>query len=274
MPYTTKEIVKKHILDHHIGSTIVHDERVQLSATDPSRLQKRMLLPQSEIVKAREMNEPFEQNVSFGAGDLVTLSHGKLIPDSVVVASDSSLGRIYTESVDYHIDYDTGTIRRLSSGSVPALSNAVIWYLFYRVYLRGVDYDINYQDGSLKRRNSGAIESGQWVLLDYTSEFSSLDDAAIENAIGEANAQILSFIDSSHRESNDRALVIAETYLAVSIICRIRGMESISPSVGKAGSDGDARSWAAISDMYRKEAYNILAPFAAAVGAFKPPSKA
>jgi hypothetical protein len=274
MPYTTKEIVKKHILDHHIGSIIVHDERLQLNGTDSSRLQRRMLLPQSEIVKAREMNEPFEQNLGFGAGDQVTLSHGKLIPDSVVVANDSSLGRIYSENVDYHIDYDAGTIRRLSSGSIPTSSNAVIWYLFYRVYQRGVDYDIDYQNGSVKRRNSGAIESGQWVLLDYTSEFSSLDDAAIDNAIGEANAQILSFIDSSHRESNERALVIAETYLAVSVICRIRGMESISPSMGKAGADGDARSWAAISEMYRKEAYSILAPFAATVGAFKPPSKA
>jgi len=274
MPYTTKEIVKKHILDHHIGSTIVGDEAMQLIGTEDARLQRRMILSQSETVKGKELNEPIKESISFSAGDTVSLSHGKLIPESVVTASDSSLGQIYVENADYHVDYDAGTIRRLASGSIPASSSVVIWYLFFRIYQRGVDYDINYQGGALRRRSSGAIESGQQILVDYTAEFSSLDDAAIENAITEANGLIVLFIDPSHSDSKDRALVTAETYLAVSIICRIRGMESISPSLGRSGGDGDARSWAAISEMYRKEAYNILSPYAAAVSSFKSPTKA
>jgi hypothetical protein len=231
-----------------------------------------MILSGSETVKAKEQNQPFQENITFVNGDTANLAHPKIVPDSVVVAGDSSLGLIYVENVDYHIDYNLGTCRRISSGSIPQGGGAVIWYLAYRVFGRGVDYDFDYQKGAIRRRSSGAIESEQKVLIDYTTEYSSLDDESIENAIVEASEQITSFIDESYRESSDRALVMAETYLAVSIICRIRAMESMSPSKAKTGND--TGSWAAVSDMYRKEAFNIMAKFAGRSGAFKSPAKA
>jgi hypothetical protein len=273
MPFTTAEIVKKHILDHHIGSTIVSNEAVQLPVSGPVQLQKQMILASSETVKAKEQNTPTRESVSFAAGDEINLVHSKLISDSVIVASDTSLRQVYVENVDYHIDYDLGTIRRVPAGVIAAGAEVIVWYLFYRVYQRGVDYDIDYQQGTLTRRNSGAIEAGQWILVDYTTEYGSLDDSAIENAITEADREVLSFIDEAYSESSDRALVTAETYLAVSIICRIRGMEAISPSRGKT-SGSDARSWAAISEMYCKETYNILARFAGPINSFNSPSKA
>ncbi len=273
MPFTTTEIVKKHILDHHIGSTIVSNEAAQLPVSGPAQLQKQMILASSETVKAKEHNVPTSENVSFVTSDEINLAHSKLIADSVIVASDTSLRQVYTENVDYHIDYSQGTIRRIPAGVIAAGAEVIVWYLFYRIYQRGIDYDIDYQQGTLTRRNSGAIEAGQWVMVDYTTEYGSLDDSAIENAIAEADQEILSFIDEVYRESSDRALVTAETYLAVSIICRIRAMEAISPSRGKT-SGGDAQSWAAISEMYRKETYNILSRFAGPIGSFNSPSKA
>jgi hypothetical protein len=271
MPFTTNEIVKKHILDHHIGSTIVQNEPLQFSATEPAQLQKRMILASSETVKAKEQNIPTREELDFAGGDEVFFGHQKLIPDSVVVASDSSLGRVFVENIDYHIDYSRGTIRRLQSGGIMPEPQVVVWYLFYRAYQRGVDYDIDYQSGTLKRRSAGDIEINQWMLIDYVAEYGSLDDDAIDNAITEANSQILSFIDEAYRESADHGLVIAETYLAVSIIGRIRAMESISPSRGKT-SGSDADSWSAISEMYRKEAFNILSRFAAQINSFNSPS--
>lgn len=275
MPFTTKELVKQHILDHHIGSTIVAGEAIQLSASGTYQLEKRMLLQASETVKAREQNSPVQQAVIFSGDESVSLPNAKLVPESVVVASDSSLGHIYIENVDYQVDYDIGSIRRLQAGSIPGDGAIIIWYLYYRVYQKGIDYDIDYQSGTIRRRTSGAIEPGQWVLVDYTAEYGSLDDGAIENAITEANEQVASFIDEIYRDSTDRALVTAETYLAVSIICRIRAMESISPAKSRSTSGAaDAQSWAAISDMYRKEAYNILSRYAGSLGSFRSPTKA
>lgn len=274
MPYTTKEIVRKHILEHHIGSTIVIDEAMQLLANDAANLQNRAILSSSESVKAKEQNQPAQEIVSFAGGDTAILSHSKLISDSVVVSSDSSLGKIYIENIDYGIDYAAGNIRRIADGSIPVGGSIVIWYLYFRVFQRGIDYDIDYQRGTLKRRSSGDIESGQWVFVDYTTEYGSIDDEAIENAIAEANEQLITFIDEAFRDSTDRSLITAETYLTVSIVCRIRAMESISPSRGKDASSNDALSWRALSDMYRKEAYDILGRFAGAMGSFKSPSKA
>jgi hypothetical protein len=273
MAFTTSEIVKKHILDHHLGSENIENEKIHLRGADWARLQKRMILEGSEKIKGKEQIEPTHEDIKFDTADIQNLSHSELIQDTVVAASDSSLGKIYIENIDYHIEYDGGCISRIASGSIPQGATITVWYLYYRVYEKGIDYDIDYQRGRIKRRSGGAIESGQWIYADYTAEYGSLDDDAIGNAISEANSRILDFIDSVHHDSNDKLLVSAETYLAVSIICKIRAMESISPTRGKTESS-DAMSWTALSDMYRKEAYNILSKYAASGGHLKSPSKA
>jgi len=274
MPFTTKEIVKKHILDHHIGSTSVENEPIQLSGNDYVELRHRMILRDSEKIKGKEQIEPTREEIDFSGSDSLNLSHSELMPDTVVVASDSSLGTIYAENVDYQIDYDSGGISRIQSGTIPSGGAAVIWYLYFRLYQNGVDYDLDYQRGKLRRRSTGDIESGQRVLADYSAEFGGLDDEAMDNAITEADDQILSFIDDIHRDSSDRSLVTAETYLAVSIICRIRAMESMSPARNPSNGAADAKSWSALSDMYKQEAYSLLSRYSGAVGALKPPSKA
>ncbi len=273
MAYTTKEIVKKHILEHHLGSKKVENERLCLSGSDWSPFRKRMILDGSEKIKGKEQIEPTRESVKFTAADTMQLSHSELICDTVVAASDSSLGTLYIENVDFNLNYDSGEFTRILSGSIPQGAEVAVWYLYYRVYEKGVDYSIDYQKGQLKRLTSGAIESGQWVDVDYTAEYDSLDDSSIENAISEANNQVIAFIDEAHYDSADNSLVGAETYLAVSIICRIRAMESISPSRGETKS-ADAMSWTALSEMYKKEAYNLLSRFSGPLSRFNSPSRA
>lgn len=274
MSFTTKAIVKKHILDHHLGSTLIENEPVRLTGNDSVSLQRRMILKDSEKVKGKEQIEPVEEIVSFSGSDTFGLSHSELMLDTVVVAGDSSLGTVYLENIDYSIDYDAGEIQRIDSGSLAAGAGVVIWYLYYRIYQRGVDYDIDYMKGTLRRRSSGDIESGQRVLVDYTAEYGGLDDEAIDNAITESHEQVLSYIDNAHSDSADRSLVSGETYLTVSIICRIRAMEAVSPARGGATNAVEAKSWSALSDTYKKEAYAILSRYTGIVGSFKSPSKA
>jgi len=273
MAFTTSEIVKKHILDHHLGSTNVENESVRLQGTDWIQLHKHVILEGSEKIKGKEQLEPTREDISFASADNQSLSNSELIQDTVVAAGDSSLGTIYLENVDYHVDYDSGEITRLAGGAIPSGATVSVWYLYYRVYEKGVDYDIDYRRGRVKRITSGALESGQSILADYTAEYGALDDDAIKNAISEANVRIIDFIDSAYHDSSDGLLVTAETYLAVSIICGIRAMESVSPSLGKAGS-ADAMSWTALSEMYKKEAYNILSRYAAPFDNLNSPAKA
>ena len=192
------------------------------------------------------------------------MSHQELIPDTVVVANDSSLGRIFAENGDYSIDYENGKITRILGGSIPAGSSVVIWNFYFRIYIKDTDYQIDYTKGLIKRRSSGAIEDGQWVLVDYTAEFSILSDDVIENAIKEANDHILQYIDSSYADSTELSLQTAESYLAVSILCNIKAMEVMALPAGT-GTSGQVHSislaWAKMSGVYHDQAYELLKRF-------------
>lgn len=274
MSFTNIDLVKKHILEHELGTTNTENVPCHLLGETPFQLPHKNILPNSEKVKGKEGNVPTQENISFSSGEEVSLSHPELIPDTVVVANDSSLGEIYAENIDYTIDYDNGKLTRIPGGSIPSRVSVVIWYFYYRVYVKEIDYQIDYAKGQIRRKSSGEIEDGQWVLVDYTVEYSLLNDEVIENAIKEANDQIMQYIDDAYSNSTDQALVTAETYLAVSILGNIKAMEAINQPVGT-GSSGQAHSislaWAKMSGVYQGQAYEILKRFRKDPGGFCSP---
>jgi hypothetical protein len=264
MAFTNIDLVKKHILEHELGAVNKENIACRLMVEAPFQLPHVLILTNSEKVKAKEQNTPTQETISFVSSDTVQLTQEELIPDTVVVANDSSLGEIYQENVDYSVDYDEGRITRIPSGSIPQTSSLVIWYLYFRIYTKDSDYQIDYTKGRIKRISSGEIEDGQWVLVDYTVEFALLSDEVMENSIKEANDQILQYIDSTHANSTDQALVTAETYLSVSILCNIKAMEAMTQNIG-AGTGWQAHSvslaWSKMSGIYRDQAYELLMKF-------------
>jgi hypothetical protein len=264
MSFTNTDLVKKHIRESELGSVSKENVACRLSGEVYFQLPNAALQTGSEKIKAKEQSTPFQETISFDSSDTMQLSHQELIPDTVVVANDSSLGRIFAENGDYSIDYENGKITRISSGAIPALSSVVIWYFYYRIYIKDTDYQIDYTKGLIRRKNSGAIEDGQWVLVDYTAEFSVLSDEVIENAIKEANDHILQVIDSSYANSTDPSLQTAETYLAVSILCNIKAMEVMAQPSGT-GTAGQVHSislaWGKMSGVYHDQAYDLLKRF-------------
>lgn len=264
MGFTNIDLVKKHILEHELGTVSKENVACRLVGEAPFQLPHMLLVAGSEQVKAKEQNVPLSETVSFASSDTVQLAHQELIPDTVVVAKDSSLGQIYSENVDYSIQYDDGRLTRIPSGSIPEASSAVIWYLCFRVYAGDTDYEIDYGKGHIKRISSGDIEDGQWVLVDYRVEFALLSDEVVENAIKEANQQILDYIDSSYANSADSSLVTAETYLAVSVLCNVKAMEAMTQNLAS-GTGWQAHSlslaWSKMSGVYRSQAYELLKKF-------------
>lgn len=274
MGFTNIDLIKKHILEHEIGTLSKENVACRLVGETPFQLPHMVLLSGSEKVKAKEQNIPTQEAISFPSSDPVQLLHQELIPDTVVVANDSSLGEIYMENADYSIDYDNGRLTRLPDGSIPQATSVVIWYLYFRIYTKDTDYQIDYSKGQIKRKNSGEIENGQWVLVDYQVEFALLSDEVIENSIREANDQILKYIDSIHANSTDQSLVTAETYLAVSILCNIKALEAMTQNVG-ASTGGQVHSlslaWAKMSGTYRELTYELLKKFKKDPGGFCSP---
>jgi len=273
MPFTNVDLVKKHLLQHQVGTTERENISLKLSSTTPAQLPDRNLTVNSEKVKGKEQIVPVQQSVSFASGDAVQLPNSELIPDSVVVASDSSLGRIYVENVDYSIDYDGGRITRLSSGAISSGSSAVIWYLCFRIYQSGTDYSIDYQAGEITRMASGAIEEGQWVFVDYQVEFGFFSDDLIANAIVEADGQILSKLDPLYFESTEQNLVTAETYWAVSILCNMKSLEALNQNLPGNQAKALADSWAERGQKYLRQAELLLGSYIKQSGQLEVPLK-
>jgi len=264
MGFTNTDLVKKHILEHELGTVGKENIACRLEGEAPFQLPHMLLVAGSEKVKAKEGNIPVSETASFASSETAQLAHQEVIPDTVVVAKDSSLGQIYAENLDYSIQYDDGRLSRIPDGSIPEGSSVVIWYLHFRVYTANTDYQVDYGKGQIRRLNSGDIEDGQWVLVDYSVEFALLSDEVVENAVREANQQVLHYIDSSYANSTDQSLVTAETYLAVSVLCNIKAMEAMTQNLAS-GTGWQAHSislaWSKMSGVYRSQAYELLDKF-------------
>lgn len=277
MGFTNLDLVKKHMLEHELGTVAKENVACHMVGETPFQLPHVLLLSGSEKIKAKETATPISEPADFSTSDNLKLDHQELVPDTVVVASDSSLGQIYVENVDYTVDYDGGTISRISSGAIPPASSAVVWYLYFRVYVKDTDYQIDYARGLVKRLASGDIEDGQWVLVDYTVEMALLSDEVMENAIKEAHSQVLKYIDPSFAHSTDGSLAAAETYLAVSILCNIKAMEAMTQNVAAGGgwqTHSLSLAWSKMSCAYRQQAFEILKEFRKDTGGFSSPHAA
>jgi len=262
MAFTNIALVRKHIVQYHLGTEIIENSPCHFTSSDWIQLPYISILTDSEKVKAKEQFSPTEEEKSLTAEEWVDLSHSELIFDSVVVGSDSSLGKIYVENLDYSIDYDEGKMKRIASGDIPDGAKVVVWYLFYRIYQKDSDYQMDYSHGKVRRIPSGAIEVGQWTLIDYKVEYGYLSDEIISNAILEADNQVLKLIDSSYHSSTEQSLVNAETYLAVSILCGIKAAEAANSKVSGGDVTASFNAWQTLSDSYRKKAYLILSGYA------------
>ena len=270
MSFTTIQLVKKHLTDHRLGTTRIEGEPFLMPASGSANLQYGNIQEGSEKIKAKEQNLPYLEELIFGADNRAALTRSELILDSVVVASNSSLGTIYVENEDYSIDYNRGTILRIEDGLIPSQAEFAIWYQAYRLYARGIDYNINYPAGTISYIASGDIEAGQMVFADYLSQYGNITDEAIANAIVEANAKVMGIIDPIYENSSDQSLVTAETYFTLSIICRIKAIETAGhPESAASGYSGDF--WLKLKDSYQIEAANMLEYYAKPIGAFTSP---
>lgn len=246
---------------------------VKLTASAPVKLPDQSLVASSEKIKGKEQVVPTLETIDFSSGDVIQLQRGELIPDTVVVSSDSSLGSIYIENVDYHVDYDAGKITRLSSGSIPSGSSAAIWYLYFRVYQAGTDYDLNYSTGEINIVPGGAIEDGQWVFVDYQVEFGFFGDDLISNAIVEADGEIQSRLQPAFQDATDQNLITGETYWAVSILCNIKSVEALNLNLPGNQAKALSEAWGARGKSYRQQALDVLLPYVQPLNMLQVPIK-
>jgi hypothetical protein len=256
MSYTNIDSVKKHINFSDISGGPKRDNPVVFAGQEWIKLPGRGIVEHSVAVKAVKNIAPTFETVLLDSA-AVTLIHKYLVPGSATVASDSSLGTIYVENVDFALDSTNGTIQRLEDGSIPAATIVSVWYYYYSLYGEGVDYSIDYTEGRIRRLSGGEIQPGQGLLVDYELSSASLSDEVVLEAVAEANAVIEKEIDPQKIFGADAALQAAATYLAAALVCRIAAAGDLSSGSTRQ----TAASWLALCESFRGDYDNLIKSF-------------
>ena len=269
MPFTNVEIIRQHLSSAGVGRDSFNDVPLQMIGTSAVAIGHSNLKVASVVVKGKELGTPRSETVILAA-DPVSLAQPQLIPDSVVVASDSSLGQIYTENIDYTLDNVAGTISRIADGAISSGATVTVWYYRYRLHVEGQDYSVNLNRGTIRRLTGGEIEDGQVVYLDYQTQAGFFTDSQIAQAIGEADDRMRLLIDSESADQTNQTLIVAESYLSMALLCRMKAIVSLEPD--QSDNASRAADWLQLADRYERAGLSLAARFAAGRPALATPT--
>lgn len=257
MSYTSSERVRDHLVVEFGSADQVFSLPFIVRGNDNIVFFAGGVDPDSVRVKSvRQTKLSRSELTLLDEGNVVSLSG--IQPGSVTLASDSSLGQLYTENVDFYIDYAAGKLFVKAGGALSAGMNVTIWQMPYSLYVEGVDYRIDSEKGELARYVSGGIADGELVWLDFTPRFSSFTDEIISAAVRDANGLIEREVDPAREFGADPVLVSVATYRALEIVCRAAAARELA---SQRGQDRIATSWMKLGDDYARLAERWIKSF-------------
>jgi hypothetical protein len=237
----------------------VCDAPVVMRATESMVFCAGSVQESSVVVKSLRDGDQVRRTVVFSSGE-ATLQGELPVPGSLVVGSDSSLGRVYVENSDFVADYASGALRLKDGGVIASGQTVVVWYVPYVVYHADVDYRLDAEKGMISRMSGGSIADGETVFIDYVPLQAGFDDDVIAVAVREANGQIERDVDPGKEFGADSVLVSAATYRALSIVCRTAAARELA---GPRGMDRIASGWLKLGEDYSGMADRLLRDFRA-----------
>ena len=256
MSYTNVELVRHHLVAAFPTQEKVADQPLVLES-DYVTLFNGSVEESSVTVKSLQSNLPTRVTITLN-GERNSLVSSPLAPGTVLAASDSSLGTIYSENVDYVIDYALADLIIKNGGALSIGQTVTVWYQPYFVYSVGIDYQLDTEHGRIKRLAGGAIASGETVYLDYSPVYLSFNDELLTNAVLEANGLVEKEVDPNGQFGADPVLQASATYRALEIICRASAARELSSLRGE---DRTALAWMKLAEMYAARSEQLLRSF-------------
>ncbi|MEW5993954.1 MAG: hypothetical protein AB1744_06115, partial [Candidatus Zixiibacteriota bacterium] len=116
MSYTSVELVRHHLVAAFPVQQRIRNQPVTLE-NDYAAFFNGAVEEATVTVKSVQQVLPLRKQVTLGSS-WTNVDSAPLVDGSVAVASDSSLGTVYGENVDYVVDYSQGNILRKSGGSL------------------------------------------------------------------------------------------------------------------------------------------------------------
>jgi hypothetical protein len=257
MSYVTLDHLRPYLIADSPAAQEIHDQPIRLTGVEWIRFHGSAIDPASLIVKSRQASGLTRAQLTLASGP-VTFSDSPIVDGTLLVASNSSLSRIYRENVDYTVDTVNRTIA-IRSGSAPLPNQSVtIWFEPYTVYRLGEDYYLNGERGEIRRSPSGEIADGQSVLLDFAPVYAPFSDEMLNAAITEANGLIEREIDPDLQFGADPTLIAAARSLALEIICRAAAARELASGRSL---DKVAIAWSDLADSHASRAEALLKSF-------------
>jgi len=257
MSYTNLELVNRHINFEDFDSGFRKDYPLVFENTDWVELPGRALSENSVKVKAVFLSSPRYEELILNETE-IDLAYSNLIPNTVVIASDKSLGRIFSEPDDFTVDYANGRLKRTPDSDIAGGNSVSIWYGFFHAYVEDSDFEVDYGNGRIRLLDTGSMSIGQNLFVDYAVSSTQFNDEIISRAVDEADSIIKSEIDDESDFGADPALETAATYLAVSIVCRMAAATDLKRT---ASSRYSSAPWISLSESYRADYELIVSRF-------------
>ncbi len=257
MAYTNVELIRHHLVAAYPVRDRVFDQSLVFDGSDYITFTGGAVEGASFLVKSIQSHEPTRMVVTLN-DTMVVLTSSPLVPGSVVIASDSSLGTVYVENVDYAVNYAEGELTIKSGGDLSVSMTVTIWYVAYSLYSGATDYLLQADRGEIKRLAGGDIAAGETVYLDYSPVHQSYTEQVLTNAVAEANGTIEREVDPDGQFGADPTLQAAATYRALEIVCRASAARELS---GRSGQDRPALVWMQLADAFADRSVRLLSTF-------------
>jgi len=270
MSYTNLDLIRHHLVAAFPTQARIYDQPLVFESDDYLSFYGAAVEASSLLVKSIQSHQPSRSVLTLN-GTSTDLATSPLVPGSVVVASDGSLGRVYMENVDYSIEYAQAKMTIKSNGSLAVGQTVVAWFQTYALYSHNSDYRLNADGGEIKRLAGGDIVVGETVYLDYSPVWQAYNEDVLNAAVVEANGLIEREVDPEGQFGADPTLQAAATYRALEIVCRTSAVRALAAGRGE---DRTALAWMKLADVFETRSDHLLAAFRPRLGGLNPPARA
>ena len=257
MSYTNVDLIRNHLEHIQPVTDQIIDQKYIFKSNEYSKFFSGSIQTDSVKVKSLQSIKQSKQTMTITAS-AQQINSTPIFPGSIICTSDSSLGTIYQENLDFVIDYSDSMFSIKSGGSLTIGMTIVLLYLPFFLYQENSDYRIDYDSGEIQKIESGDIQSGETLFLDYSPIYNNYTDDILNNAVIEANSIVEMMVDPNKQFGANPVLQTAATYRALEILCRSSAARELA---GNSKNDRAALAWMKLADLYLLRSSDLIEAF-------------
>jgi len=262
MAWTDADTIKLHLQAFSVDSLEVRFLPYVLSGTDAIQLPHGTLSSGSVRVYALLVTDPAGPvPLTLTGESWFATGYDAAMPASIVLASSDPPLTRFLEGEDFAVLDESAQVKRIAGGAIGSGDTVQAWLIPLELFTEDVDYEVDYAAGTVTRIVTGGLPDPARVMISYSTNAAGATDALIGQAISEAESKILDRLRDGYSESStDDGLVIGATELTLSQLCDDLAIRSLN-SIGDPSADDRARRFMELAVRFRERATTTLSKF-------------